>query len=118
MTGEALEQTDEGEYGNATVAAVFSTIRICLAVFGLVANTITGVVLTNKRLWNPTSMLLLSLVAYDAVFLLASIPMGLSFATTDPETFAMLLGICYPVRFMAQTGSIYSTGMFSCQLVC
>ena len=98
--------------GSPSISAAFSILRLGLAIFGVLANTLTGVVLTNRKLWSPTSMLLLSLVAYDAVFLLASIPvsaMGMVF-TTDLETFAVIFGVCYPLRFMAQTGSIYTTG--------
>ncbi|GFR86006.1 FMRFamide receptor [Elysia marginata] len=97
--------------GNPTISAAFTILRLCLAIFGVLANTVSGVVLTNRKLWSPTSMLLFSMVAYDAVFLLASIPvsaMGV-IITTDLETFAVIFGICYPLRFMAQTGSIYTT---------
>ncbi|RUS91774.1 hypothetical protein EGW08_000482, partial [Elysia chlorotica] len=97
--------------GSPSISGAFTILRLCLAIFGVLANTVTGVVLTNRKLWSPTSMLLLSLVAYDAVFLLASIPvsaMGVVI-TTDLETFAVIFGICYPLRFMAQTGSIYTT---------
>ncbi|CAG5121369.1 unnamed protein product [Candidula unifasciata] len=94
---------------NPTIAAALTIVRICLTVCGLVTNTVTGVVLTNRKLWSPTSMLLLSLVAYDAVFLLASIPPCLMDVTKNAEAFAILLGVCYPLRYMAQTGSIYTT---------
>ncbi|CAL1543112.1 unnamed protein product [Lymnaea stagnalis] len=72
---------------------------------------ITAVVLTNRRLWSPTSMLLLSLVAYDAVFLLASIPISVTglFIKRDPMTFTTILGVFYPLRYMAHMGSIYTT---------
>ena len=115
--GNASDPLTANEFagaGNPTISAAFTILRLALAIFGVIANTITGVVLTNRKLWSPTSMLLLSLVAYDAVFLLVSIPvsaMGVVI-TTDLETFAVIFGICYPLRFMAQTGSIYTTGEY------
>lgn len=113
-----MEQNDAEDVdlnGDPTVLYSFTVVRTCLALFGLLANTVTGVVLTNKKLWNPTSMLLLSLVAYDALFLLASIPpclMQISDVSQNAETYMILLGICYPFRYMAQTGSIYTTGEY------
>ncbi|XP_035829384.1 FMRFamide receptor-like [Aplysia californica] len=94
-----------------TVDTTFTILRICLSVFGVLANMVTGVVLTNKRLWSPTSLLLLSLVAYDAIFLLVSIPMSVwgVLVVRDLRTFALVTGIFYPLRYMAQTGSIYTT---------
>ncbi|GFO27068.1 FMRFamide receptor [Plakobranchus ocellatus] len=123
MTGdspsEAFDLTNSSEpslddyssSGTPAIATVFTIVRLCLAIFGVLANTVTGVVLTHRKLWSPTSMLLLSLVAYDAVFLLASIPVSFMgvVITIDLETFAVIFGICYPLRFMAQTGSIYTT---------
>lgn len=101
----------EGD-GRTPLNFTFSIIRLCLAIFGVLANSVTGVVLANRRIWSPTSLLLLTLVAYDALFLLASIPLCVidTFITVDMETFAIVCGIIYPLRYMAQTGSIYTTG--------
>nr|KAI8762143.1 FMRFamide receptor-like [Biomphalaria glabrata] len=93
------------------VNMAFTVIRTTLAVFGVAANMVTAVVLTNRRLWSPTSMLLLSLVVYDAIFLLASIPPSVKgmFITNDLRGYSTLMGVSYPIRYMAQMGSIYTT---------
>lgn len=110
--GSGMDELSAGRY--PTISTAFTIVRIGLTVFGLLTNTVTGVVLTNRKLWSPTSMLLLSLVAYDAVFLLASIPPSVVDVTTNAAAFVILLGFCYPLRYMAQTGSIYTTGEAVC----
>ncbi|BFZ19354.1 hypothetical protein BsWGS_22393 [Bradybaena similaris] len=106
-SSSGMDELSAGRY--PAISTAFTIVRICLTVFGLLTNTITGVVLTNRKLWSPTSMLLLSLVAYDAVFLLASIPPSVVDVTTNAAAYVILLGVCYPLRYMAQTGSIYTT---------
>ena len=99
----------EGQHSFDTSIAIF---RICLSVFGVVANSVTCVVLTNKRLWSPTSLLLLSLVAYDTVFLVMTLIQGLVSTLPQVDWPILVLVITYPVRYTAQTGSIYTTGEF------
>lgn len=91
-------------------------IRLNLAIFGILANIISALVLTNRKLWSPTSMLLLSLVVYDAVYLLLVIPLSASgvyvnFHASRDTMMVMwtITRVTYPLRYMAQMGSTYTT---------
>ena len=64
-----------GEIRTRVVIAL-TIVRVVLASVGCGANVVAAVVLTNRKLWSPTSMLLLSLVIYDAIYLLLVVPVG------------------------------------------
>ncbi|KAK7114020.1 hypothetical protein V1264_000149 [Littorina saxatilis] len=98
------------------IIITMAIVRVGLAVFGFGANIIAAVVLTNRKLWSPTSMLLLSLVIYDAVYLLLVIPVGatsisinISFTTSRYSTLRTIYALCFPLRNMAQMASTYTT---------
>ncbi|KAK7498980.1 hypothetical protein BaRGS_00009789 [Batillaria attramentaria] len=90
--------------------------RLFLAIFGCAANVIAAVVLTNRKLWSPTSMLLLSLVIYDAFYLLlviptsaASISITVQFTAAKFSSYRTILALCFPLRYIAQMASTYTT---------
>ncbi|KAL8616300.1 hypothetical protein ACOMHN_056243 [Nucella lapillus] len=106
----------EEEARRGRIISALAVVRLCLSVFGCVANTIAAVVLTNRKLWSPTSMLLLSLVIYDAFYLLLGIPVGatsisvnLNFTPAGYSTLRTIMALCFPLRSMAQMGSTYTT---------
>ncbi|XP_076470836.1 uncharacterized protein LOC143300792 [Babylonia areolata] len=98
------------------IIIALAVVRLCLAGFGCVANVVAAVVLTNRKLWSPTSMLLLSLVIYDAVYLLLVLPVGATsisvnvhFSAARMSTLRTIVALCFPLRNMAQMGSTYTT---------
>ena len=73
-TSTSAMTVDDDARGKIIIA--LAIVRLCLAIFGCIANVVAAVVLTNRKLWSPTSMLLLSLVIYDAFYLVLVIPVG------------------------------------------
>ncbi|KAL8580334.1 hypothetical protein ACOMHN_039545 [Nucella lapillus] len=98
------------------VIIALAIVRLALAVGGFLLNVVAGVVLTSRRLWSPTSMLLLSLVVCDAFYLLLVIPVGaasisvnLDFTYARYDTLLTIMALCFPLRNMAQMASTYTT---------
>lgn len=85
--------------------------------FGLVGNTLSIVVLRNKRMKSPTSVYLIALAIYDCIVLL-SMSLFLALPTIYPETgylkgynaaYPYMHPFAYPMALIAQTGTIYTT---------
>ena len=90
---------------------VLGFVRVALAVFGVITNIMSIKVLSDKSIWSATSILLISLVVYDTFFLMAtatSVVTGL-LTSIDDTTYLRLASVLFPVRFVMQVGSHYST---------
>ncbi|KAK6185286.1 hypothetical protein SNE40_007553 [Patella caerulea] len=92
-----------------------------LAVFGLVANVLSIVVLSHHKMRSSTSYYLITLAVYDNIILIAmviffNLPF-LSTRVTEMEsyfhTYMYAVPIGYPLSLAAQMGSIYTTVAFT-----
>ncbi|XP_025088623.1 LOW QUALITY PROTEIN: uncharacterized protein LOC112560779 [Pomacea canaliculata] len=102
--------------GRESIVIVLAIVRLCLAVFGCIANTVSAVVLTNRKLWSPTSMLLLSLVVYDALYLLLVLPItaisisiNVHYTAAKYSALMTITSLSFSLRFMTQMASTYTT---------
>ncbi|XP_071091467.1 FMRFamide receptor-like [Haliotis cracherodii] len=89
---------------------ILGVVRIALACFGIAANIVSIRVLTHKSIWSATSILLISLVVYDTVFLFTgAVVIIAGLPEYEEDHLFVTVTVFYPFRYIAQMGSVYST---------
>ena len=101
-----------GVCANTGIAGIF--ILGIIAVVGIIGNSLTFVVFWNGNFKSSTSFLLLSLSLIDSAVLLTvfacwSVTLD-EYIDWLPNDWGVYLGMCaYPIRFMAETATIWLT---------
>ncbi|XP_067651002.1 FMRFamide receptor-like [Haliotis asinina] len=88
---------------------ILGVVRIALACFGIVANIVSIRVLTHKSIWSATSILLISLVVYDTLFLITgAVVIIAGLPEYEEDHLFITVTVFYPFRYISQMGSVYS----------
>ncbi|XP_046543621.1 FMRFamide receptor-like [Haliotis rubra] len=88
---------------------ILGVVRIALACFGIIANIVSIRVLTHKSIWSATSILLISLVVYDTLFLLTgAVVIIAGLPEYEEDHLFITVTLFYPFRYISQMGSVYS----------